>query len=71
MSSLGGRRPVFAARLSENPRSKVALLEAGGEATVVSLDCAIYPTIAHLFADGGYALEKLEKRASENRRPRD
>lgn len=31
-----------------------------GAPTVVSLTCASYPTIAHLFADGGYAGEKLE-----------
>jgi transposase len=31
-----------------------------GAPAVVSLACAIYPTIAHLFADGGYAGEKLE-----------
>lgn len=30
-----------------------------GAPAVVSLACAIYPTIAHLFADGGYAGEKL------------
>jgi transposase len=31
-----------------------------GAPTVVTLACASYPTIAHLFADGGYAGEKLE-----------
>ncbi|QOZ23828.1 IS5 family transposase [Bradyrhizobium sp. CCBAU 51753] len=31
-----------------------------GAPTAVSLACASYPTIAHLFADGGYAGEKLE-----------
>lgn len=31
-----------------------------GAPAVVTLACASYPTIAHLFADGGYAGEKLE-----------
>jgi transposase len=31
-----------------------------GAPAVVSLACASYPTIAHLFADGGYAGENLE-----------
>ncbi|MGY4197826.1 hypothetical protein ACVIM9_007167 [Bradyrhizobium sp. USDA 4520] len=34
--------------------------DADGAPAVVTLACASYPTIAHLFADGGYAGEKLE-----------
>jgi transposase len=58
-----GRKRHIVTDTQGNPLCGIAhaanVQDRDGAPAVVSLACASYPTIAHLFADGGYAGEKL------------